>query len=87
MKSRFTAFAVGDINYIAKTAINQNDKDELKEFSRNCDFKSLEILDYGEDFVTFKATIFCQGQESSFIEKSYFKKVNGKWLYERGEFL
>ncbi len=84
MKSRYSAFAIGDIKYIIKTAINQNDFDELKSFSNNCEFKGLEILDFGEDFVTFKATIICNGVDSSFRERSKFIKVDGFWKYESG---
>ncbi len=46
--------------------------EDLKEFSKNCDFKKLEILEHGKDFVTFKATIICNGVDNSFIEKSKF---------------
>ena len=87
MKSRYSAFAVGDVKYINKTATFQDNIDELKAFSQNCDFKKLTIIDYGEDFVTFKATIVCGNLDNSFCEKSYFKKIDGKWKYDRGEFL
>ncbi len=87
MKSRFSAFAVGDIKYIIKTSTFQKDYDELKAFSQNCEFKKLDILDVGEDFVTFKATIICNGVDSSFIEKSFFVKKDGRWFYDRGEIL
>ena len=85
MKSRFSAFAVGDIKYIIKTSTFQKDYDELKAFSQNCEFKKLDILDFGEDFVVFKATIICNGVDSSFIEKRFFIKKDGKWFYDRGQ--
>ena len=87
MKSRYSAFAVGDIKYIIKTSTNQTDYDDLKSFSDSCEFKKLEILDYDEDTVTFKATIFCDGVDSSFTEKSKFIKVDGKWKYDSGEII
>ena len=87
MKSRYSAFAVGKIDYIIKTSTFQNDYEDLKAFSSSCEFKKLEILESGEDFVTFRATIFCGSEDASFSEKSFFTKVDGKWKYERGEML
>jgi SEC-C motif-containing protein len=87
MKSRYSAFAVGEIDYIIKTSINQRDYKELKAFSNICDFKRLDILDYGEDFVTFRATIFCNGEDNSFTERSRFILVDGKWKYNSGDII
>jgi len=86
MKSRYSAFAIGDIKYIIKTSTFQKDFDDLKAFSDSCKFKKLEILEFtdgeNEAFVTFKATIFCGEKDNSFTEKSRFIKVNGRWLYK-----
>jgi len=35
--------------------------------------------------VTFVAHLSQNQQDASFTEKSYFEKVNGKWLYLNGE--
>lgn len=98
MKSRYTAYVVGDAKYIMKTTHPQNieyTKDtqtwtsSIKEFSSNSEFVGLSILDFieGDDvsFVTFNALIKQNGQDSSFIEKSRFEKVDGMWLYHSGE--
>ena len=87
MKSRFSAFAVGDIAYIIKTSTFQKDFDDLKSFSDMCEFKKLEILEHSEDSVTFRATIFCSESDNSFTEKSHFIKRDGRWFYESGEIL
>ena len=87
MKSRYSAFAVGNIDYIIKTSTFQKDYNDLKSFSDNCDFKKLEILEYSTYSVTFRATIFCADTNASFIEKSYFILNNGKWFYDKGEIL
>jgi len=84
MKSRYSAFAVGDIDYIIKTSTFQKDYDDLKSFSDSCEFKRLEILDYSDTTVTFKATIFCSNQDASFTEKSNFLQKDGKWYYSGG---
>jgi len=85
MKSRYSAFAVGEIDYIIKTSTFQKDFDDLKSFSEACEFKKLEILDYKENYVTFRATITCNGKDNSFTEKSYFIQKDGKFYYDRGE--
>ena len=87
MKSRYSAFAAGEIDYIIKTALSQDDRAELEAFSRGCEFLKLTILEYDENTVTFHATIRCGEQDASFSEKSYFVQKEGRWLYERGEIL
>ncbi|MCG3720835.1 hypothetical protein L5F50_16660, partial [Aliarcobacter butzleri] len=53
-------------------------------------FEKLEILNFEESqfeaFVTFKATLFQNNNDISFIEKSRFKKLDGIWLYVDGKF-
>jgi SEC-C motif-containing protein len=87
MKSRYSAFASGDIKYIIKTSTFQKDENDLKQFTKECEFKHLKILNFSKDTVTFKATIFCDGIDKSFVEKSYFIQKNSRWYYDRGEFL
>ena len=91
MKSRYSAFAVGNVDYIIKTSTFQKDKDDLKSFCDACVFYKLQIIDFtpyeDEAFVTFKATISCAETDNSFSEKSRFIKQNGRWLYESGEIL
>jgi len=91
MKSRYSAFVAGEINYIIKTSTFQKDFEDLKAFSDGCEFKKLEILEFvdGESgaSVTFRAELFCDGVDNSFSEKSIFIKKDGMWLYESGEIL
>lgn len=92
MKSRYSAYAVGDANYILKTThpdspYSNQTKKEIEGFCKTTKFLGLEILDFvdGENkaYVTFKATF-----EGSFmIEKSLFYLKDGRWLYHSGEFL
>ena len=99
MKSRYSAYAVANPTYIIKTTHRENQdftsdisswKKDILEFSKNTDFQELEIIEFidgtSEAFVTFKATIFSEGRDVSFIEKSKFFKVDGMWLYHSGEF-
>ena len=100
MKSRFSAFAVLIADYIIFTT-HENNSDyisdlkswnqDIMNFSKNTRFERLEILDFiegeVESFVTFKATLFQDNTDISFIEKSRFLKVEEKWLYVDGQFI
>lgn len=100
MKSRFSAYAFKQSNYIIKTTHKENQdysenilewKKEIEIFSSNTDFDKLEILEFikgeNESFVTFRANLFQNKNDVSFIEKSRFKKEDNIWLYVDGEFL
>lgn len=97
MKSRYCAYAAGELKYIMNTTHKENkdyneDKNEwgksIKTFSDETDFEALTILDFvdgeNEAYVTFKAKMSSGGADVSFTEKSRFLKVDGKWLYESG---
>ena len=100
LKSRFSAFAVLIADYIIFTT-HENNSDyisdlkswnqDIMNFSKNTRFERLEILDFiegeVESFVTFKATLFQDNTDISFIEKSRFLKVEDKWLYIDGQFI
>ncbi len=91
MKSRYSAFAAGEVKYISKTSTFQKDLDELRAFCNGCSFLGLEIVEYmegeSEAFVTFIVKMECGGDDASFSEKSRFIKKDGKWFYESGEIL
>lgn len=99
MKSRYSAYKVGNSDYIIKTTHKNNSdfttdiiswKASIEEFSKYSSFEGLEILDFidgqNEAYVTFKARIFQDKQEVFFTEKSRFLKENGMWFYVDGEF-
>ena len=90
MKSRYSAYAKGEIKYIIKTTHknnpewqNPNWENDLKLFC-NSEFKKLEIIEFidGEKvaFVEFKAYIddYVLHEKSKFIKEDI-------WLYEGGE--
>jgi SEC-C motif-containing protein len=96
MRSRYSAFALHLSTYIMDTTHPNNSdytaskeqwKESILKFSESTRFVGLKILEFidgeNEAFVTFEA-IFDKG---SLREKSRFLKVDGKWLYESGEFL
>ena len=92
MKSRFSAYAVGEANYIIKTThknsphFEENKKEwikSIKEFSKS-EFKKLEIINFidgeKEAFVKFRAYI----DDCVMEEKSRFIKKD-KWYYVEAE--
>jgi SEC-C motif domain protein len=96
MRSRYSAFVLGLSEYIMATThpanpdFNNDDKVSWKqsivEFSDTTRFLGLKITEFidgeSEAFVTFEALL-----DSGILkEKSRFLKVEGRWLYESGEF-
>jgi SEC-C motif-containing protein len=100
MKSRYSAYAANDSDYIIKTTHRDNKdytsdeqkwKESIHDFVDHTEFKGLEILNFeeGEDtaYVTFKASLFQGAIDVSFTEKSKFVKVHDLWLYHSGEII
>ncbi len=96
MKSRYSAYAAGEADYILRTTHplcpeyseeRKHWKAEVERFSRETDFRRLDILEYRpegkEAFVLFKA-VFGDGV---LIERSHFCYEKGEWFYRSGEFL
>jgi SEC-C motif domain protein len=98
MRSRYSAYALCLPDYIIHTTHRENPHynphtqkwaQEISEFSRNTEFKDLEILDCQENAslatVTFVAHLVQNNKDVSFTEKSFFEKIDGKWLYRNLE--
>ena len=91
MRSRYSAYALNLPYYILQTThpsrLAKTSLQEIEGFSRNTEFKKLEILSFKEKgdtaIVIFKAHIWQNGQNANFVEKSYFEKFSGKWFYSR----
>ena len=96
MKSRYSAYATGNADYIIKTTHPDNsDYSEEKQdwrasiltFCKETVFEGLKIIDYSgeedskEAFVTFEAYL----SSGILKEKSRFLKAEGRWLYVDGE--
>lgn len=86
MKSRYSAYALKIPSYIIATTHPKNSsyKKDFKSWEKEIlesriSFNKLDIIDVEETTVTFMVN-------NSFIEKSYFEKVDGKWLYLKGVF-
>lgn len=93
MRSRYSAYAVGDSAYIVRTTHPKNSdfsedtrvwRASIDRFCRETRFENLEILEWSdgaeEAFVTFRATL----SSGVMVEKSRFLQVSGRWLYVDG---
>ncbi|MFI5333858.1 MAG: YchJ family protein [Chlamydiales bacterium] len=99
MRSRYSAYAKGSIDYIIQTTHPGSEQkkekneweQEIRDFSENTQFIRLEIHDFedGETIahVTFTAHLSQNGHDISFRERSLFEKLGQKWLYVRPEVL
>lgn len=94
MRSRYSAYAMGLVDYILKTTHPEHAdakrpeeirRKEIEDFCTTTIFKGLKILDVQEGKVKFTAFLHMDGKDLSFTEDSTFGKVNGKWLYLKGE--
>jgi len=89
MKSRYSAYVVGDFKYIIKTTHKDNpsyEKDlekwesQIKDFCKDTEFKKLTIISYTDVSVEFIAEF----KNSKLHEISQFEKVSESWLYKDG---
>jgi len=97
MRSRFSAYALGLVDYVLATTHpdgphdgRYGQREQVEAFCRNTDFDGLEILDASEvegdrGEVAFHATLRQGGRDASFGERSVFFRVDGRWLYHSGE--
>ena len=92
MRSRYSAYALGNASYIISTTHPDHPdsslpslqrKQQIKNFCRNTQFKGLDILETEGATVTFRAHLFQKGQDASFTEKSEFAKIEDRWYYVR----
>ncbi len=98
MKSRYSAFALGDAKYIIKTTHKENpeyneDKKawetSILDFSYGTEFKKLDIIEFiekdDEAYVTFRVQLEQNGKDVSFQERSKFYRVDEVWKYHSGD--
>jgi SEC-C motif domain protein len=98
MRSRYAAYACGDVDYLVKT-LHPDHKDReipeevlrssLRAACRDYRYTGLEIVSVETDgdwaSVHFKARVFQKGVDLSFSERSRFERVGGGWRYLDGE--
>ena len=95
MRSRYTAYVVGEIDYLGKT-LDENgrkdfDFDATSEWSRDTNWKELEVVavenggaNDDQGIVEFIARYEMDGQLLEHHERAYFAKNNGVWEFTDG---
>jgi SEC-C motif-containing protein len=89
MRSRYSAYAKGIVDYILSTQKAPASPQEILRFTSETTFLGLKILssreegDTGE--VTFTAYLAQNSKNQTFTEVSSFKKEQGRWLYTEGK--
>ena len=92
MRSRYTAYAKGNIDYIRKTthrtALGEFDEDAARKWSKDSEWHGLEIVSVSrgseedrDGEVEFIATYSQGEEEETHHEKSIFKKEGQKWFF------
>lgn len=87
MRSRFSAFALGNSEYLLNSW-HPSTRPASLELDKNEQWLMLNILATGTDWVHFTATFREQAASKEFLvleEKSQFVQENGHWLYVDGE--
>jgi SEC-C motif-containing protein len=95
MRSRYTAFAVGAMDYIYKThhesTRSELDMDSVKSWGTNSEWLGLEIRETEkgtekdtEGKVEFKCKFIFNGSEQVHHELSTFKKEGNEWFFVDG---
>ena len=96
MRSRYSAYAVHNIDHIERTDHPNRrgdfDRKAAEQWATLSEWVGMDILskdkggvDDSEGMVEFRANFKVKGQEHHHIERSTFAKVDGKWFYVDGQ--
>jgi SEC-C motif-containing protein len=89
MRSRYSAYCLGDVNYLQATTHDHTWSDEelkfIQDWADNSFWQHLDIVDFNDEMVEFKAYYVFEGKQHMHHEKSLFLKVNDMWKYVDGE--
>ena len=95
MRSRFSAYALGKVDYLISTRPRVKrageDREELAQYCKSVSCVGLKIVSkekggQADDtgIVTFHASLQTNGRRSLHIETSSFAREEGKWVYVDG---
>lgn len=96
MRSRYTAFAIGSVDYLIQTTATEHrnpaDKAIIGEQIKATTWLGLEIVDKKRGsrsdetgIVEFIAHFASEGETAALHERSRFRKENGLWVYIDGD--
>jgi SEC-C motif-containing protein len=87
MRSRFTAFGVGDAAYLLRTW-HPTSRPAHLDLDKRTRWVRLEILEttggsvvHTEGTVRFRAHYIDRGKPGEMEENSHFVRINGRWVY------
>jgi len=92
LRSRYTAFVAGEVDYIHKThhpeKISDIDKEAVKDWAENSHWHGLEVVNIergqekdDEGVIQFIAKYTQEGKTYNHDEISVFKKLDGEWYF------
>jgi SEC-C motif domain protein len=94
LRSRYTAFTRGDVDYVLSTYHSKTRKDvkreEIEEWSKNSEWLGLQVVqvEHGAKSETEGTIVFSakykdksDGKVHEHWEKSFFEKENGDWRF------
>lgn len=95
MRSRFSAYALGKVDYLIATRPEakrgEEDRSELIRYCKSVQCVSLKIVSKEKGgpadetgVVTFHASLQVQGRRTLHIETSTFGREQGRWVYVDG---
>jgi len=88
MRSRYSAYVLGNGEYIVKTTAKENryedDIELIKEYAKSVFWLGLEVLSAKDAMVEFKAYYRDADGIKVQHEKSNFVKEDGMWFYKDG---
>jgi SEC-C motif domain protein len=96
MRSRFTAYAKQNVDYIINTTHSAKrsklNRKDIEEWAREAEFQKLEIIqktdgerDNEQGRVIFRAFYKYHNKNNVLEEDSKFEKENGEWFYVDGK--
>lgn len=93
MRSRYSAYVVGELNHVADTHAPEVRDDfnrpEAERLARHCIFEGIEIrkaTETGERAqIDFVLRFTRDGKDMIQVELADFRKVDGRWLYAGGK--
>jgi SEC-C motif-containing protein len=95
MRSRFSAYALGKVDYLIQTRPEakraEENREELTQYCKSISCVGLKIVSREKGgkaddtgVVTFHASLQAQGRRSLHIETSTFAREAGRWVYVDG---
>lgn len=92
MRSRYTAFAINDVDWIMDShhsdTVDEIDREEVGKWSASSEWLGLKIRDTKdggpddtEGTVTFRARYKLQGQQVDHVETAHFEREGGEWRF------